>query len=151
MNIDVAQALYMIKRLPGEELPNIAVDLLVHGVDTAAVRELAGLQGPTLRDAGALFERVLTELGRPSMTIEQAAQVIARDLARRVLAGELQPRDAANRGWSFCPEAGYPDVLTRFLAYADDYECYPDQSASIDAEVIDYAKHLLASERGEAV
>ena len=151
MDIDLAQALYTIKRLPGEDLPKIAVDLLVRGADTAAVRELAGLQQPTLRDAGTLFEKVLSELGCPSMSIARAAQVIARDLARRVLASELLPRDAANRGWSFCPETGYPDVLTRFLAYADDYECYPDQAASIDAEVRAYAKQLLAAESGNTV
>ncbi len=151
MDIEVSQALYTFKRLPGEQLPEIATDLLAQGVDSAAIRELAGLYEPTLRDAASLFERVLADLGRPPLTTEQAAEIVARDLARRIVTGELQPRDAAGRGSSLCPDAGYPEVLTRFLALADDYECYPEQSASIDADVVSYAKQLLAGKGGEAV
>jgi len=144
MDIEVAQALYTVRRLPGEELPNIAVELLARGFDTPLVRQIAGLHRPTLRDAGALFERVLAELGRAEMSREEVARVIARDLAQRVLAGQLAPREAAERGSSFCPDTGYPDVLMRFLAQADDYECCPDQSVSIDGEVVAYAKEILA-------
>src|SRR5437867_5941617 len=95
MNVDLAHALYAIGRLPGESLPELASELLSKGIDTSAVRELAGLRRPTVRDAGPVFERVLADLGRPTMPVTMAAQVIAVDLARRVVAGEMSPRDAA--------------------------------------------------------
>ena len=151
MNIDVAHALYSIGRLSGEDLPELASDLLASGIDTSAVRELAGLCRPTVRDAGPVFERVLADLGRPTMTVALASQVIARDLARRVVAGEMSPREAAERGSSLSTQAGYPDVLTRYLAYADDYVCFPDQQQSIDAQVLGYANELLEGESDEAV
>ena len=151
MNVDLAHALYAIGRLPGEDLPGLALELLSKGIDTSAVRELAGLRRPTVRDAGPVFERVLADLGRPTMPVEVAGQVIARDLARRVVAGEMSPREAAQRGSSLSTQAGYPDVLTRFLAYADDYECFPDRQQAIDAQVIGYANELLAGESDEVV
>jgi hypothetical protein len=151
VEIEVAQALYTLRRLPGEELSRVGVDLLQSGVDTQAVRELAGAQSNTLRDSGELFERVLLELRRPNMSARDAALVIARDLAKKVVAGAMLPRDAAERGSSLCPDAQYDELLTPFLAYADDYECYPGSHARIDAEVIEHSRKLLAGEPHGAV
>ena len=151
MNVELAQARYSIGRLPGEDLPELASELLAKGIDTSAVRELAGLRRPTARDAGPVFERVLADLGRPTMPVAVAAQVIARDLARRAVSGEVSPREAAQRGSSLSTQADYPDVLTRFLALADDYECFPEQHEAIDAQVLRYAHELLAGERGDTV
>jgi hypothetical protein len=146
MNLKLAQALQTLRRLPGEELPRLAADLLASGVDTEAVRELAGVEHATQRDTGELFERILRELGTTAMTVPEAAAIVARDLANKVVAGALAPREAAQRGSSFCPDAQYPHVLTRFLGFADDYECFPDAHARIDADVLLYSKRLLAGD-----
>lgn len=151
MDIDLAQALYTIRRLPGEQLPQLAVDFIAAGHDTPPLRELAGLNRPTLRDAGALFEQVLSELGRGAMTHGQVAVVIAVDLAKRVVSGELPPHEAAARGASYGSDLDYPPVLSRYAAADDDYECFPDRRAEIDEAVIAYAKQLVAGEIPRAV
>ena len=62
----------------------------------------------------------------------------------------MTPRDAARRGDALSWRAQYDDVLSPFIAYADDYECYPDRHGEIDADVVEYAKELLAGETGGA-
>jgi hypothetical protein len=144
MDIEVAQALHTIDRLPGEELPDLAAHLLAQEVDTPAVRELAGLHRPTVRDAGHLFNRILADLDRPSMSVANAAAVIARYLARRAISGEMSPREIAYQAASLYESAGYPHELTEFVGYSDWYGyASPNETAAIDAELIKYARDLL--------
>jgi hypothetical protein len=144
VEIDVVHALYTLRLLPGEDMPGVGVSLLEAGVDTPAIRELAGQESATLRDTGDLFERVLAELRRPEMAFKEAVIIVARDLARKVILGTMTAREAAQRGDSYCSRVQYHDALSPFVAYADDYECYPDRHAEIDAAVIKYSRELLA-------
>jgi hypothetical protein len=151
LTLDLAQALMVADRVPAEELPDLACELLSHGFDTPAVRELAGLQNPTLREARPVFERVLRELKRPAMGRLEAATVVARGLADQVITGHIAPLEAAARGALLCPDFDYPDVLTYFLACHDDYECFPRDRATIDEDVRRRCKELLTGERKDAV
>ncbi len=67
----------------------LACDLLIAGLDTPALCELAG-ESPTRLEkgeAGALVRQFLVELGMEPMTHEQADWFIGRETARKVLAG----------------------------------------------------------------
>src|SRR5687768_7898652 len=66
-----------------------ACDLLLAGLDTPALRELAG-ESPTRLakgEAGDLVGRFLAELGIEPMTGEQADWFIGREVARRIIGG----------------------------------------------------------------
>ena len=148
MTLDVAQALFSVGQLPGEELPSLAVNLLQEGVDTPTLRELAGLNAPTLKDAGPLFERLLSELDRQPMTQDDAALIVAKDLATRVLNGTLSPEQAARRGSLLSMSFDYHPLLTPFLADDDDYDCLPGDREAIDEDVRRYCQELVDRPHG---
>ncbi|MEV6240213.1 hypothetical protein [Lentzea sp. NPDC051838] len=78
----------------------LACDLLVAGVDTPALRELAG-ESPTrlaTGDATALVKQVLVELGSTLMTEEEADWFIGREAARKILDGR-PPSEWTDATW----------------------------------------------------
>ncbi|MDX3657790.1 hypothetical protein PV646_10800 [Streptomyces sp. ID05-26A] len=86
LNVDLAAT-----RMSPDDAIWLACDLLVAGVDTPAVIELAGASpGSTyVADAAHLVERLLAELGIEPMTAQQACWWFARDVARLMATGEL--------------------------------------------------------------
>ena len=79
----------------------LACDLLVVGVETAAVVELAGEPPTELRldDAVPLVRRVLAELGVEPVDTTRAAWVVARDVAGQMITGDLLPEAGAATLW----------------------------------------------------
>ncbi|MGM1061436.1 hypothetical protein [Saccharothrix sp. Mg75] len=79
----------------------LACDLLVAGVESPALLELAG-EPPsrfTLADAVPLVRRTLAELGVEPVDTSRAPWVVARDVSRRMIAGGLLPEDGARSLW----------------------------------------------------
>ncbi|MGZ3141542.1 hypothetical protein ACVDFE_06000 [Lentzea chajnantorensis] len=77
-------------RLDSRDTVGFACDLLLAGLDTPAVRELAG-ESPVqerMSETYDLARQMLVELGVEPMTSEQAEWFLGRDAARKVLAGE---------------------------------------------------------------
>ncbi|WP_439662454.1 hypothetical protein ACSHWB_13950 [Lentzea sp. HUAS TT2] len=67
----------------------LACDLLIAGLDSPALSELAG-ESPTRltqREADALVRQVLVELGCTLMTEDEADWFLGREAARKVIAG----------------------------------------------------------------
>src|SRR6478609_2917832 len=56
-------ALWRMNQLPPENVPGIACDALEKGLDSPALRYLAGLQRPTSRDIGEVFDDACSQLG----------------------------------------------------------------------------------------
>ncbi|MFJ8960160.1 hypothetical protein ACIRG5_12310 [Lentzea sp. NPDC102401] len=78
----------------------LACDLLIAGLDSPTLRELAGESPARLeqRDADALVRQVLVELGVTLMTEEEADWYLGRETARKILAGA--PRaEWKNKTW----------------------------------------------------
>ncbi|ANZ37085.1 hypothetical protein BBK82_14425 [Lentzea guizhouensis] len=96
MNAELRERLLLLNAgLPscyGEEAVWLACDLLVAGIETPAIAELAGESPARLTDgeAAPLVDRVLAELGIPRLTEEQAEWVDLREIARGVIAGGRQ-------------------------------------------------------------
>lgn len=79
----------------------LACDLLIAGVETPALPELAG-ESParlTLADGGPLIRQVLAGLGVERIDVVRAPWVVACDIARRMIAGGLPPEDGARSLW----------------------------------------------------
>lgn len=108
---------WQVGSLNGEDLPAIACNALAAGFDTPGLYQLAGLDRPSMREAGPIFRRVLGELGRFSDTIEEQPLHFAAELARRILAREIgliagcrQMTDIRSRGNLFDCEELLPFV-----------------------------------------
>ena len=145
MTLELSEALFRIGRLHGENLPAVAIELLEAGYDTSAVRALAGLDKPTLRDAGDLSEQVLRELERPRVGQDEAAWIVARDLAAKVVSGEVSPRDACRMGASFAIETNYHAAFMPFYAADDDYDLPFHTIAQIDQDIMKYCRGVTGS------
>jgi len=146
MTIELAEALYTIGGLPGEQLPSIAMELLESGNDTPAIRMLAGIDRPTLRDAGEIFESVLLELGRKKLSKNEAAWVLARDLARRVISEKIEPREACNLGAPLTPMSDYHSALMPFYLGDDEYDLSFQQKEEIDRYIVKHCHEITDAE-----
>jgi hypothetical protein len=85
--------------LYGEDMPQIAADLLEDGYDTPSIRQLAGeMNVRSSSDVESLVERMFTELAiRYPITEVEAKLLISRQIAREVIAGIRNPWAAANK------------------------------------------------------
>ncbi|MDG4826067.1 hypothetical protein O7635_29820 [Asanoa sp. WMMD1127] len=78
-----------------EELPMVAAEALARGVDSPALRELAGLGRSDVREAAELFERAMAELGHPPRSKDAVAWARIRDIADRLFTRRAAPPNAA--------------------------------------------------------
>lgn len=144
--------LWSVGEVTTAELVRCACDALIEGLDSQALRELAGAsETDSQYEIEDLLERVATELdfafyARDSADGRLAA---ARVLAARCAAGHLPPRELA-RWMHERIKHGHPDRRVEALVSADDqYDIlgYTNQSeADIDRAVRAGAESLLAPE-----
>jgi hypothetical protein len=140
-----AHARYVLGDLYGEDLPGLAVTLLETGLDSPAMRELAGLGRPTLREAGPTFERMLAELGEPSLSEAEAINILGAVTATLVFKGKLQPGAAADKLGALWLRLGQPAALEGYWELADEYGCRPDDHTLIDHDVRQRLRVFLAN------
>lgn len=87
---------YAASRKFPEDLPMAAALALARGIDSPALRELAGLgRRSDTAELHSLFEHALDELEMPMPSPEQAARRDLHRLARDLVAGRRTPRDVA--------------------------------------------------------
>ena len=123
----------------------VAVAPMVHG---ALPVDVAVWKGP------GLFDRTLCELGGGEMTEPEAVQVLARDIARDVLSGTLEPSQATGSAASIYVRTGYRFdsfhqlyVLDEEMSYFDKRDrSYLGRSRdAVENDVRSEAKRLLKS------
>lgn len=141
-----AALLWAIDDQPAAELPEVATDLLVRGVDSPALRELAGASPDDFWAVKALFEQTLRELGIDEPADEQAALwSLAREAAREIVQGEREPGEGAQWIWRHLSDRAVPEGDLRiFIGWGSEWEDHPDDRARIDAGVMTAAAELLA-------
>jgi hypothetical protein len=146
MTLEQAEALFVADSLPGECLPDLAVSLLESGIDCPALRQLAGLTKPTLRDAGEVFERMIRELRRTLPTRDEATWRLAKALAASVLSGETSFREAARQGAKLAIAFAYAEQFMPFYLADDEYELPFHKAADIDAWLNEHCEALMRNE-----
>jgi len=111
-------------RLRPEYAVWLACDLLMAGVESPAVMELAGESPTRLSSAHAvpLVRQALSELGIGSIDSLQASWVIARDVARQMIAGGLLPEDGAASLWGLWWACENAEELARMLEPLEAWE-----------------------------
>ncbi len=138
-------ALWRMRKLPPERVPEIATVALVNGLDSPALRQLAGLSKPVSAEIEPLIERAAAELGVIS-AIEaevesrlcdqwiQNAIPVARHIATEMLSGTLEVVE----GWLSLP---YRDGDVGPLEVFFQHEV-PDSSVAFDE---DFRARMLAA------
>ena len=154
--LDVARAKFALGTLMSADLPVLATNLLADGLDTPAIRALAGVAQPTLSEAGPLFERVMLELTLPPFGKQQALRVLVRQYAEAIVAGEIAPYEGAMKIWDLSDQYEPFQEVSSFVGLASQVDDYrqmalskPDPYAGyVDACLIDIrvaAREYLAA------
>ncbi|MGW6582320.1 hypothetical protein ACWF76_23550 [Streptomyces globisporus] len=144
-------ALWSAGEISASEVVDAACDALVAGLDTPGLRILAArTRAEADYDVHDLLPPALDELGlsfRPAAD-EAAQEAVVRALPRRMLAGDLEPRELTFR---IHQRYGHELPLTERLAELDDeYDIleYGDRTVDqVDAEVTAEARRLAARPR----
>ncbi|MEU5685955.1 hypothetical protein DEJ48_01920 [Streptomyces venezuelae] len=141
-------ALWSIAEIRASDVVHAACDALVTGLDTPGLRVLAACtRAEADYDVHDLLPEALSELGLSFYPVgsEAGEEAAARALARRMLAGELTPREFTFR---IHQRHGHELPLTERLAELDDeYDVleYGDRTVDqVDAEVAAEARRLAA-------
>lgn len=142
--LEVAYCRFVIGELPSEALPDVATQALVRGIDSPALRELAGTSPGEVRQAADLFRAAVEELGEPLPDRDAALWWLVRRAARQVVSGDLAPYEGALWIWrNAAHEVEEEGDLRIFIGLSSEREDHPDASEQIDAEIVRAAAELL--------
>ena len=97
--MDLVAAKWSLGLLPSDALPRLATDALEAGLDTPALRLVAGELHPTLDETGALFDEALDELGVDVPDRSRAALIVAKEYATQIADGTVSPYEGARQIW----------------------------------------------------
>ena len=122
-SFNVAIAQWRLGRLRSTELPEIATAALERGLDSPALRQLAGLPNTADYDAVELLQRAAAELGTPIPDARGAVLTIARSIAERIVNATLEPYEGARQIWGLWVD-DFPDELLVFVGSASLMEDY---------------------------
>jgi len=100
MDLESAASFWTLGLLRNEDLPAVAADALEAGVDTPALRILAGERDPDVDELNRLFSKALEEssIERPDRPV--AIANAAKYYAERILSGDWSPYRGASAIWS---------------------------------------------------
>ncbi|MCU7820403.1 hypothetical protein [Kitasatospora sp. DSM 101779] len=106
-----------------EDLPMAAAELLAEGLDSPALRDLAGRsRNEDTAELDALLHRAVAELGVAAPDHGTAERCLLHHLSARLVYGDLTPREVAARVWHGMAETA-TEPEARFLAVATEECC----------------------------
>jgi hypothetical protein len=135
---------WALGRLSSDELPCIATEWLVAGLDSPALRELAGIVLPEVSEVGPLFDKALIELGMVLPIKQEALMDLARYHCQRIVAKVVSPYEGARAMWrevSYhvdCPNPMFP----LFVGAASELEDLPERTFEDGSDRREYAREL---------
>lgn len=95
-SLRLAVARHTLGQILPEDLPDVAVGALLRGLDSPSLAALAGATRATEPEQlHALFKAGIRELGFPTPSRVEAATVLKRAVARRVVEGSMSPTAGA--------------------------------------------------------
>lgn len=138
---------YAAGRVFPEDLPMIAAHALAAGVDSPALRELAGLR--RLSDPNTIRElhaAALRELGIEQPSSEQAGRRDLYRLADDVVSGRKNPREAArlcmlSEDWMSEDERAFAE-LSGFIGDNID-DATAEHARGLETELVDFARDVV--------
>ena len=127
MNLDRAQASWVLGKLPVGDLPEVGAQMMIQGHEGPAILELASFHLPSVWDVPpALVERAFVESGRPSLDL---AGALCREAC--FLLWELRPPgETLSALWSLvrgCSEVVWNSPLAELAGLALEWDEYTDE------------------------
>jgi hypothetical protein len=146
MNIELAEALWILEMLSQDELPDIAIELLDDGLYSPDLQKLSELSPDSSNEISDAFERSLLSLGRGRLTKTNAVQIYARAIAAEILNGEITPYSGARKIWDATLKIADPTVpdLDPFIYAASEHEERPNDREFFNQEILKCARELLS-------
>ncbi|HVQ19215.1 MAG TPA: hypothetical protein VMT27_09315 [Actinomycetes bacterium] len=133
-----------------DQLIQMALNALLDGVDTPALRQLAGLSRTEEPEAHDLFEQVIHELGlAPSLPDHpmDARWELVRWWCQLIVSGNLLPEEGGQRIWTQWGELGSPDALQSLVGeviqWEDWTEAYNVPRETFREGIVTAARQLL--------
>jgi hypothetical protein len=132
--------------LASEDLPEIATEALVRGLDSPALRLLAGQSRNDVRDSAELFRVALDELGIgiDLPDADGAQWHLARRTAGDIVAGRIGPAHGATELWLAYLKVRDNGDLRVFVGLASMLDGHPEDAEQIEADMVAAAGELLA-------
>jgi hypothetical protein len=147
---DVAVGRWRLGEVIAERLPSAAMEALEAGCDAPSLAQLAAMGGARWSEIEPLVARVLDERGLPAPSEMEALKLVADDVARRMVAGEVAPEAATTRlrrlSMKALDEPAWED-LRAFHHLALDWEVAGSAHFGLDSlrdEMLREARELLA-------
>ncbi|MDQ3790346.1 MAG: hypothetical protein M3422_24290 [Actinomycetota bacterium] len=138
-----------------DELIRVALDALLAGVDTAALRRLAGLTRAEEPEAHDLFEEVVDELGLAPMLPDHpddARWALVRWFCELIVGGDLSPQEGGRLVWPMWHELRHPEALRPMIGAVSLWEDWTEQDDEpreyYAREIVAAAQELLGMEHG---
>lgn len=138
-------SLWAFGALPPRQLQLSAVGALEEGFDSPSLRQLAGLPPSEEEKATVLFGRVLEELRQSLPSKADAGRYLAREIARQIVDGTIEPYEGARRIWwevyNNCRELR---EFATFAGMASEFEEHESSRPLYARMITDAATELLA-------
>src|SRR5262249_4336336 len=114
-NPDLFVAKWYCSSVGPEDMPQFAADALEAGYDGRALRRVAGLMKPTMREVGNLFQEAVVEIGNVKIqSKQQAVLLVSRLVATAVVEGSIDPIRGCALLSYYAFKSGYPRFLAQF-------------------------------------
>lgn len=145
MNIKVAQAYYYLDKISEENILSCARNEFKNWNKSPSLFLLVGMPKSGIKAAKETFGKALKELGvKKIKTKKEAALIIAKDISKKILSGDVDPYTGARKIWiEAWVTAEHPKELNGFVNDATDYEEKYPPDASILGSIKKEAKALI--------
>ncbi len=144
--ISIVLSKFVLGQLTGEEIPGISIKLIENDFYNDEIIECAGMQNSSLADLGPTFLKGVKKLTTRQPTIKEATVILAREILKSILDGEIEPYKGARKIWNkLARQTGADQRLILFIGLASEYE---DSSSKVDREhysnrIIEEAKNYI--------
>lgn len=129
--------------LRSEDLPEIATEALLRGLDSPALRLLAGQSRADVRDSADLFRTALDELGIDLPDADTANWNLARRTASKIVEGRTEPGRGANALWMVYDRVLDSGDLRIFVGLASELDDRPEDNEQLSEQIMAEAEALL--------
>ena len=129
-----------------DAMPPEATRVLLEGIDSPSVRQLAGMDGADSDDVRATFRSVLRELDIEIPSRREAAILVATEVARGITQGIVSPYEGATEIWGIVTSSReHLPEFDAFIYAASEWEERPKDQKNFAAGIVAAAHDLVVA------
>lgn len=143
--LELIAAKLVLDEQPSEELPAVAADALSRGIDSPALRVLAGTSLREVREARDLFIAALDELGIDAPDEQDALWLLTRDVLERISRESIGAYEGATWIWRHVYwRIKREGDLRVFVGLASEWDDHPAERKALERDIHAAAVSLLS-------